>query len=184
VKIPVTSECSVNRGLKLIAGTDLYAFNRWSADWLFRQGVACPNHAASRIPVRIWNRRSIPAFRNRVMITIFAYPASVSHAFQAAADYNFTFFQRSSGCTFKALSTETVPSSCPRCRFSITDKVASIRKTDSRVFLIDLSRTKVVKGEYRLLMESYRKGSTLPEVSRFNWKDGFYDPEKMKSSSR
>ena len=28
-------------------------------------------------------------------------------------------------------------------------------------------------------MDSYRKGKILPEISRFNWKDGFYDPERI-----
>jgi putative protease len=167
-----------NRGLKLIAGPYLYAFNRWSADWLFRQGLS------SQITPLENSRENLeasfdPSFRNRVMITVFAYPALFRMRFKLPADYNFTFFNDRQGGTFKALSTDDGSFVMPEMPFSITDKVTAIRKTGFSRFLIDLSRTKVVKSEYRLLMESYRKGTSLPEVSRFNWKDGFYDPDKM-----
>ena len=35
------------------------------------------------------------------------------------------------------------------------------------------------KGTLRQLMKSFYKGEVLPDISRFNWKDGFYSPEKM-----
>ena len=46
-------------------------------------------------------------------------------------------------------------------------------------FLLDFSRTQVDKSEFRFIMKALFKGDVLPETSRFNWKDGFYSPEKI-----
>ena len=46
-------------------------------------------------------------------------------------------------------------------------------------FLLDFSRTQVDKSEFRYIMKALFKGDVLPETFRFNWKDGFYSPEKI-----
>jgi putative protease len=167
-----------NRGLTLIAGPYLYAFNRWSVDWLEKQGLQA-------IVSPLENSRDNleatfdPAIRGRVIITVFAYPALFRMRFKLPADYNFTFFSDRQGGSFKMLSTDEGSFVFPELPFSIADKAASLAKEGFKRFIIDLSKTRVRKQDYRTIMDSYRRGTTLPDVSRFNWKDGFYDPDKM-----
>ncbi|HNY21722.1 MAG TPA: U32 family peptidase [Treponemataceae bacterium] len=167
-----------NRGLKLVAGPYLYAFNRWSADWLAKQGLCwqiTPLENSRENLEATYEGRA----RDHVFLTVFAYPALFRMRFKLPTDYNFTFFSDRQGGVFKTLSTEDGSFVMPEVPFSIADKANSIRKLGFGRFIIDLSRTKVAKNEYRQIMDSYRKGTALPEVSRFNWKDGFYDPERM-----
>jgi len=167
-----------NRGLTLIAGPYLYSFNRWSVDWLEKQGF-------QSIVTPLENSRDNleetcdPSWRSRMIITIFAYPALFRMRFKMPADYNFTFFSDRQNGAFKALSTDEGSFVFPELPFSIADKAAMLGKEGFKRFIIDLSKTRVRKQDYRLIMESYRKATTLPDVSRFNWKDGFYDPDRM-----
>ena len=172
-----------NRGLKLIAGPYLYTFNRWAVDWLNKQGLC-------NLVTPLENSRdNLEAtidqdYRSNVLVTLFAYPALFRMRFKLPDDYEFTFFSDRQGGVFKALSTEDGSFVLPESPFSITDKSAVLRKEGFCRFLIDLSKTKVVKQEYRLIMDSYRKGTPLPDVSRFNWKDGFYDPDKIEEQKQ
>lgn len=167
-----------NRGLKLIAGPYLYTFNRWAADWVLKQGIG------TLITPLENSRENLDAtidesFRSHVMVTVFAYPALFRMRFKLPENYNFTFFSDRQSGVFKALSTEDGSFVLPENPFSIADKSAFIRKTGYNRLLIDLSKTRVKKQEFRMILDSYHKGTALPDISRFNWKDGFYDPEKM-----
>jgi putative protease len=167
-----------NRGLKLIAGPYLYAFNRWSVDWIAKQGIS------SLIPPLEDSRENLeatfdPACRSQVLITVFAYPALFRMRFHLPEDYSFTFFSDRQGGTFKTLSTEDGSFVMPETPFSIADKADTMRKNGFSRFIVDLSRTRVVRQDYRAIMDSYRKGVALPDISRFNWKDGFYDPDRV-----
>ena len=167
-----------NRGLSLVAGPYLYSFNRWSIDWLNKQGL-------QTVVTPIENSRQNleetcdASYRSRMFVTVFAYPALFRMRFKLPADYNFTFFSDRQGGVFKALSTEDGSFVLPESPFSITDKTALLRKEGFVRHIVDLSKTQIRKQDYRIIMESYRKGTVLPDVSRFNWKDGFYDPDRM-----
>ena len=167
-----------NRGLNLIAGPYLYAFNRWATDWLNKQGLF-----SVIVPIEdSWKNIEAtfdPGVRSLVMITVFAYPALFRMRFQLPKDYDFTYFSDRQNGEFKALSTEDGSFVLPEVPFSITDKIATIKKNGFARFLIDFSKTQVKRPEYRTVMNSFRKGTLLPGISRFNWKDGFYDPERM-----
>jgi putative protease len=45
--------------------------------------------------------------------------------------------------------------------------------------LLDFSRTHVTRQELKMVTNSMIKKQPVPESSRFNWKDGFYSPEKI-----
>jgi len=167
-----------NRGLKLIAGPYLYSFNRWAADWLVKQGLQA-------LVTPLENSRDNleetfdPEFRKNVFITVFAYPALFRMRFSLPESYDFTFFSDRQGGRFKALTTDEGSFVFPEFPFSIADKIGAIEKTGFGRFIVDLSKTRVKRSDYRIIMESCRKGTQLPDVSRFNWKDGFYDPDKI-----
>jgi putative protease len=167
-----------NRGLTLIAGPYLYAFNRWSVDWLEKQGFQSIVSPLENSKANL-EETCDSSWRNRVIVTIFAYPALFRMRFKMPADYNFTFFSDRQNGAFKVLSTDEGSFVFPELPFSIADKAAALAKEGFKRFIVDLSKTRVRKQDYRTIMDSYRKATTLPDVSRFNWKDGFYDPDRM-----
>lgn len=167
-----------NRGLKLIAGPYLFTFNRWAVEWLNQQGlyslITPLENSKDNLEATIDEN-----YRSQVLVTVFAYPALFRMRFKLPDNYNFTFFSDRQSGVFKALSTEDGSFVLPESPFSITDKSAFLKKSGFTRHLIDLSKTRVKKQEYRSIMDSYIKGQPLPDVSRFNWKDGFYDPDRM-----
>jgi putative protease len=171
---------SILRSLKAtcIAGPYLYAFNRWSASWLENQDidVFISPYENSRQNLEATFEKNQ---RSRVLVPIFAYPALFRMRFQLPSSYDFTFFTDKEGAVFKALSTEDGSFVTPEKPFSILDKSSFLKAAGFTHFLIDFSKTQVTKGTLKQLMKSFYKGEPLPDISRFNWKDGFYSPEKM-----
>lgn len=167
-----------NRGLRLIAGPWLYSFNRWSVDWLNKQGlwsIITPFENSRENLEETFD----PKWRSRAFVTVFAWPTLFRMRFRLPDSYEFSFFSDRQGGVFKTLSTDDGSFVLPENPFSIADKAQTIRKTGFTRLIIDLSKTKIKKQEYRIIMDSLRKGTPLPDVSRFNWKDGFYDPDKI-----
>ena len=167
-----------NRGLRLIAGPWLYSFNRWSVDWLNKQSLY------SIITPFENSRENLeatfdPKWRSRAFVTVFAWPTLFRMRFRLPESYEFGFFSDRQGGVFKTLSTDDGSFVLPENPFSIADKAQTIRKTGFTRLIIDLSKTKLKKQEFRMIMDSLRKGTPMPDVSRFNWKDGFYDPDKI-----
>jgi putative protease len=168
------------RGKKatMIAGPYLYTFNRWAASWLENQNI-------ENFITPIENsRKNLEAtfegsLRKKVMITLFSYPALFRMRFQLPESYDFTYFKDKEGTEFKTLSTEDGSFVMPEKPFSIIDNMQKMMKLGFSHFLLDFSRTQVDKSEFRYIMKALFKGDVLPETFRFNWKDGFYSPEKM-----
>lgn len=172
-----------NRGLRLIAGPWLYTFNRWAVDWLNKQGlysIITPFENSRENLEETFD----PKWRSRAFVTVFAWPTLFRMRFRLPASYDFSFFSDRQGGSFKALSTDDGSFVMPENPFSIADKAQAIRKTGFTRLIIDLSKTKLKKQEYRIIMDSIRKGTPLPDVSRFNWKDGFYDPDKIEEQKQ
>ncbi len=167
-----------NRGLRLIAGPYLYTFNRWSIDWLNKQGlwqwITPLENSRDNLEASIDN-----SCREQAFVTVYAYPALFRMRFSLPKDYTFTFFSDRQGGSFKALSTQEGSYVFPEMPFSIADKTAVLQKAGFRRYVVDFSKTKVDRQEYRAVMDSLRKGTALEGVSRFNWKDGFYDPDRI-----
>ena len=69
----------------------------------------------------------------------------------------------------------------PEAPFSIVDKTESLDREGFHRVLIDFSKTKVSRGELKLVKNAMLKKLPVPEASRFNWKDGFYNPERMEA---
>lgn len=167
-----------NRGLKLIAGPWLYTFNRWAVEWLNQQDIyslVTPLENSKDNLEETFDAN----YRSQVFITVFAWPTLFHMRFKLPESYNFGFFFDQQGGVFKTLSTEDGSYVLPENPFSIADKTAAIGKIGFNRFIVDLSKTRLKKQEYRIVMDSCRKGTQIPDVSRFNWKDGFYDPDRI-----
>lgn len=167
-----------NQKATCIAGPYLYTFNRWSVSWLENQNIntfISPYENSRQNVESTYDEKH----RSRVLLPIFAYPTLFRMRFQLPSSYDFTYFSDKEGGVFKALSTQDGSFVTPEKPFSILDKSAFLKNAGFTHFLIDFSKTQIKKGTFRQIMKSFYKGEPLPDTSRFNWKDGFYSPEKM-----
>lgn len=167
-----------NAKVNVIAGPYLYTFNRWAVSWLENQGIG-----AFIMPYEN-SRRNLEStyennVRSRVLVPVFAYPALFRMRFKLPEDYDFTYFEDKEGKTFKVNSTKDGSFVMPEEPFSIVDKVSFINSSGFKRVLIDFSKTKVSRSQIKAITTSMIKGQPLPDVSRFNWKDGFYSPQQI-----
>lgn len=167
-----------NRGLKLVAGPYLYTFNRWALDWLTQQSL-------SWFVTPLENSRDNleatvdPGFRSQLFVTVFSYPALFRMRFALPESYDFTHFHDRQGGVFRALSGPDGSSVVSELPFSIVEKSQVLGKAQIKRHIVDISRANMRKQDYRAVMDAYRKGAPLAEFSKFNWKDGFYDPDRI-----
>ena len=74
----------------------------------------------------------------------------------------------------------------PELPFSLLDKTEFLSQAGFKKILVDFSKTKLSKGQIKNVSSSLFKKQPFPEVNRFNWKNGFYDPlqiEEYKASN-
>ncbi len=168
------------KGVNIIAGHYLYTFNKWAVSFLENQNIG-----AFITPLENSERNLEETFsaklRQRVMVSLFAYPALFRVRFRLPKSYDFNYFHDKEGEVFKFASSADGTVVMPEKPFSIVDKMPALSKKGFSRFLIDYSHTKVRKGDLRIIIGSMLKGQLLPETSRFNWKDGFYNPEKLEA---
>lgn len=176
------SHISLLRGKKanLIAGPYLYTFNRWAVSWLENQNIG-----AFITPVENSKRNLYATFdekvRDRAMVTVFSYPALFRMRFRLPESYDFTYFADKEGMEFKVVSNIDGSLVMPELPFSIIDKADSLQKDGFKRILIDFSHTKVTKQDIKAIGSALVKKTVISEASRFNWKDGFYNPEQMEA---
>ncbi len=164
----------------MIGGPYLYTFNRWAVSFLENQNIE-----TFITPIEN-NRDNLEATfdgvqRKKAMITLFAYPALFRMRFQLPKSYEFLYFRDKEGVEFKALSTEDGSFVLPEKPFSIIDNYQRMQRQGFTHFLLDFSKTAVDRGDFRYIMRALNKGEVLSDTDRFNWKDGFYNPEKLEN---
>ena len=167
-----------NKKVNMIGGPYLYTFNRWAISWLENQdiGAFIMPYENSRRNLESTYEQNV---RSRVLVPVFAYPALFRMRFKLPSTYDFTFFQDKEGSIFKVNSTKDGSFVMPEEPFSILDKIEHISSSGFKRFLIDFSKTKVSKNQIKAINTSMSKALPLPDVSRFNWKDGFYSPQQI-----
>ena len=166
------------KNVNMIAGPYLYTFNRWAVSWLENQNIGAfiMPYENSRRNLESTYDESV---RSRVLIPVFAYPALFRMRFKLPSDYDFTYFEDKEETVFKVNSTPDGSFVMPEQPFSILDKVNFITSSGFKKVLIDFSKTKVTRGQIKAITTSMAKSQPLPDVSRFNWKDGFYNPQQL-----
>ena len=162
----------------LIAGPYLYTFNRWAVKWLQENGVYgyIPPAEASQDTIE---SVFTPQLRPYVLLPVFSYPALFRMRFTLPKSYNFLYFSDKQGESFRAFSTPSAAFVLPEKPFSIIDRYHSLQKHQFSHFLLDFSHTAVDRKEYRFILQCLRSGQPLPDTVRFNWKEGFYNPQKV-----
>lgn len=168
------------RGKKanMIAGPYLYTFNRWAASWFENQNIGAfitPLENSFDNLKATWE----PNVRSRILVTVYAYPALFRMRFRIPESYDFLYFKDKEEKLFKVNSNIDGTVVMPEAPFSIVDKADKIKGEGFARILIDLSRTKVSRQELKMIDNAMIKKQPVPETSRFNWKEGFYSPEKI-----
>jgi putative protease len=163
-------------GPALIAGPYLYVFNRWAASFVSSLG------ADNFVSPLENNRQNLektlsPGRRSLCFVTIFAWPALFRIRADLGGIYGFKSFADSRGEEFHLSTGREGSVVYPERPFSIVDKIPFLREAGFHRFILDLSGRPLKKAGYRDLMKSVRNAAPLPETSRFNWKDGFYQAE-------
>jgi putative protease len=171
------------KSLGLIAGPYLYTFNRWAASFVSSMGAG---YLVSPLENNRQNlERTIdPSYRQRVFITVFAWPALFRIRAGLGSLYDFGPFFDSQDEEFRLAAGEEGSSVYPRQPFSIVDKLPFLREAGFSRFILDLrgglgnSGSSLKKNQYRDLMKAAQNALPLAGTSRFNWKDGFYEPPR------
>jgi putative protease len=165
-------------GAFMVAGPYLYVFNRWAASTLENYGIGAfvSPYENSRENLEGSFERKI---RQRVMVPLFANPVLFRIRGLLPASYDFTYFLDKESGIFKALSTVDGSYVLPENPFSIVDMYGKLQSAQFSRFLIDLTKTRVEKRDFKQIMTALYKGAPLKDTTRFNWKDGFWrDKEK------
>ena len=166
------------KNVKMIAGPYLYTFNRWAVSWF-------ENHDIGAFIMPYENsRRNLEAtfdesVRERVLVPVFAYPTLFRMRFKLPESYGFTFFSDKEGTEFKVASSKDGSFVMPELPFSLLDKTEFLSQAGFKRMLIDFSKISLTKGQIKNVSASLFKKQVLPEVSRFNWKDGFYNSQQI-----
>ena len=168
------------RNVNCIAGPYLYTFNRWAVSWLENQNIGAFVSPLENSRQNVEGTYELP-FRQRLLITIFAYPALFRMRFKLPESYDFTYFTDKEGTEFKVNSTPDGSFVMPEMPYSIIDKADFLHGKGFSRFLVDFSKTKLTKSMVKQVSNAFYKHQPLPDTSRFNWKDGFYSFEQLEN---
>jgi putative protease len=112
-----------------------------------------------------------------VFVPVFAWPP----LFQIRSDlkplYHFKTFSDNRGENFSLVCDNEGSRVIPEKPFSIIDKIPFLQEAGYRHFVIDLSGSSLKKTDYKDLIRAASNGTPLPRVSRFNWKNGFFNAD-------
>ena len=162
----------------VIAGPFLYTFNRWAVSWFENQnvrGFVMPSENSRRILEGTFDEN----VRSRVLVPVFAYPSLFRIRFKMPESYGFNYFSDKEGAQFRIATSDDGSVVMPELPFSLLDKTEFLAQAGFKRFLIDFSHTKMNRSQVKDVTASLIKKQMLPDVSRFNWKDGFYNPERI-----
>ncbi|MDR1073543.1 MAG: U32 family peptidase, partial [Treponema sp.] len=172
--------------VELIAGPYLYAFNRFAAAFVHDLGI---DYIVSPLENNRQNleRTFEKPERSSIFVTVFAYPAlfrirnelSPLYPWERFGDNQDEYFSlitepdeagMSGGASGESLVVPEKP-------FSIVDKIPFLREAGFRRFILDFSGPPLKKKGYKTVMTAAQEGVPLPNASRFNWKNGFFNDD-------
>jgi len=182
---------------KLIAGPWIYMFNSWSLSFISLlghkiDGYVSPlenNRQNLERTLGIKSRNSgnagskkkqkrnalhTNALHAKFFITVFAWPPLFNIGYDLGKVLNLSSFTDNKDEVFSLVTERDGSRVYPDKYFSIIDKIPFLKEAGFGRFIIDLNGTVLKKSNYRDLMRAVNENATLPNSSRFNWKDGFY----------
>lgn len=162
----------------LVAGPYLYTFNCWAVSWLQENGICAYIPPAESSQANI-ETVFAPELRPQVLLPLFSYSVLFRMRFTLPKNYNFLYFSDKQGEAFRAFSTPSASFVLSDKPFSVVDRYHALQHHQFSRFLLDFSHTTVERRAYRFILQSLRSGTPLPDSVRFNWKEGFYDPQRV-----
>ena len=171
---------SILRGkdVKIVAGPWLYTFNTWAAGFLFDQGckyIIPPLEISKQNFMRILERVAPYA----AFPIIFSFPQLFRIRGDLSEKYDSSTFLDRDGSGYSLHGRRDYSVVAPEQPFSIIDRTPFLKKEGVERFLLDLSNANPAKGFFRDIGKAALEARILPDASRFNWKDGFYNDEEM-----
>ena len=182
----IRDEATGLRQVRLIAGPWLYIFNTWALSFISSldvDGFVSPLENNRQNLEKTVSTEMFQRLRSKFFVPVFAWPplfrirADLSSG-KAGPAYRFRTFTDSRDEYFSLLCDTGGSTVIPEKPFSITDKIPFLKEAGFRHFIIDLSGPSLNKKSYRDLMRSAENAMPLPNISRFNWKDGFFTNEE------
>jgi putative protease len=174
-----------DKGLTLIAGPWLYTFNSWALAFTAALGTS-----AFIAPLEI-NRQNLektipPRLRSSAFVTLFAWPPLFR--IRGVLEYRFSHFTDSRGESFSLINGNSRGDNSgggsgvviPDMPFSIVDKRPFLMEAGFRRFILDFSAGvfsgtfPLKKKLYKEVMKAAEEALPLSQISRFNWKNGFF----------
>ena len=162
----------------LVAGPYLYTFNCWAVSWLQENGICAYIPPAESSQANI-ETVFAPELRPQVLLPLFSYSVLFRMRFTLPKSYNFLYFSDKQGESFRAFSTPSASFVLADKPFSVIDRYHALQRRQFSRFLLDFSHTAIERRAYRFILQSLQNGTPLPDSVRFNWKEGFYDPQRV-----
>jgi putative protease len=163
------------KDMNLIAGPWLYTFNSWAVSFVASWGVdgfVSPYENNRQNLERTLGENS--KMRAMFFVPVFAWPPLFQIHSDLGKIYDLKIFSDNMGECFSLITDPDCSTVIPQTPFSITDKIPFLKEAGFKRFVIDLSGPVLKKGDYRDLMRMVSGGTPLHGISRFNWKDGFF----------
>ncbi len=167
-----------NNGLNIIAGPFLYAFNGFALDFLENLGASYfidPVESSKDNLLKTWAGGKN---RDRAIIQVFAYPGLFRIQTDLFNKYSFSTFSDKYKNNFNIIADNGKTIVIPERPFSIIDKIAELKRDGFGKFLVDMSYIRLNKNIYKSLYRAAATFTNPPNISRFNWKDGFSTDKK------
>ncbi|MCL1836800.1 MAG: U32 family peptidase [Treponema sp.] len=161
--------------VQIIAGPWLYMFNRWALSFI---SSFEPDGCISPLENNRQNlERTLDAEtpRSSVFVPVFAWPSLFRIRADLGSIYDFGTFSGSRDENFSLITGPGGSTVIPQTPFSITDKIPFLQEAGFRRFIVDLSGPPLKKNDYKDLMRAVSDGTPLPRITRFNWKNGFWN---------
>ncbi|GHU41502.1 hypothetical protein FACS1894190_09670 [Spirochaetia bacterium] len=166
-----------NTETHLIAGPYLYTFNRFSAAFLQDANLSyfvSPFENNRQNLERTWETGE----RNNIFVPVFAYPP----LFKISGELNYgakKFYDKNDE-QFRLINESGRAAVFAEIAFSIVDKIPFLKQAGFKHFIIDFSGPPLNKQDYKAVISGAENAQPLAGTSRFNWKNGFFEPEEKK----
>jgi putative protease len=174
------------KSVNLMAGPWLYTFNSWSLSFIASlgvDGIITPlennrQNLERTLSIKGSDKRRSSPLLSSIFITVFSYPP-LFNIKANLANLNLKSFADNMGETFLLNTCQEGSKVYPNKYFSIIDKIPFLKQSGFGKFIIDLTGTTIKKSNYKDLIQAVKENTPLPNSERFNWKDGFYQSDKI-----
>ncbi|MDR2103424.1 MAG: U32 family peptidase [Treponema sp.] len=162
-----------NTDATLMAGPYLYIFNTWARAFIASLGtdffISPPENNRQNL-----ERTVEPKRRQTALISVFSYPALFRIRADLGRIYSFGRFSDNREEEFRLVCGGGGSLVYPERPFSIVDKIPFLKEAGFSRFILDFSGMSLKKAEYKDIMRAVKNAAPLPNISRFNWKNGFF----------